>query len=428
MKPNFQRAAARRARPSALAAALLALFCLLFANGALAQNSLSAAAVVNDDIITGLDLNQRTRLAILSIGGQDTPEMRQRLTPQVLRVMIDERLQVQEAERLSLEVSEQEIDQAFDTIAQRNNLTAQQFEQALRANGVLPGTMRGQIRAELAWRKVIDRRMRSQIAVSDEQVQAEEERLRAAEGEQQYRIGELFLAVDEPSQETQVLETAQRLLQELQRGVQFQSLARQFSESMTAPVGGDMGFISLDQLDPEVAKVVPGMERGGVAGPIRGISGYYIIGLADKRQLQLGQTVYDMRAIALPLEPGADESTVNGRLEEAAALRGALQGCNELTQRAAAEVDDAEVRDIGKLPPGDLPPDMARVTQSLPEGQLSEPFRRADSVMLAMICGKEASGLDRERITENLRLEQLELISRRYMRDLRRSANVDIRQ
>ena len=71
---------------------------------------------------------------------------------------------------------------------------------------------------------------------------------------------------------------------------------------------------------------------------------------------------------------------------------------------------------------------MARVTQSLPEGQLSEPFRRADSVMLAMICGKEASGLDRERITENLRLEQLELISRRYMRDLRRSANVDIRQ
>jgi peptidyl-prolyl cis-trans isomerase SurA len=71
---------------------------------------------------------------------------------------------------------------------------------------------------------------------------------------------------------------------------------------------------------------------------------------------------------------------------------------------------------------------MARAVQNLQEGQFSEPFRRADSVMLAMICNKDASGLDRQRITENLQREQLELISRRYMRDLRRSANVDIRQ
>ncbi|WP_455372635.1 peptidylprolyl isomerase [Limibacillus halophilus] len=428
MRPIFCPAGPRKLRHTILAAVFLALFSLYSGGVAHAQNSLSAAAVVNDDIITGLDLNQRTRLAILSIGAQDTPEIRQRLTPQVLRVMIDERLQLQEAERLSLEITEQEIDQAFDTIAQRNNLTSQQFTQALSANGVLPATMRAQIRAELAWRKVIDRRMRSQVAVSDEQVQAEEERLRAAEGEEQYRIGELFLAVDDPSQETQVLETAQRLLQELRRGVQFQSLARQFSESMTAPVGGDMGFITIDQLDPEVAKVVPSMERGGVAGPIRGISGYYIIGLADKRQLQLGQTLYEMRAVALPLEPGAGDDAVQARIEEAAGLRGELQGCGELTQRVADEVSDAEVRDFGKLPPGDLPPDMARAVQNLQEGQFSEPFRRADSVMLAMICNKDASGLDRQRITENLQREQLELISRRYMRDLRRSANVDIRQ
>ncbi len=413
--------------PRAMATAALALT-LLTAAPAAAQNTLSAAAVVNDEIISGLDLSLRTRLAILSIGQQDSPELRQRLTPQILRVMIDERLQLQEAERLSIEVTGPEIDQAFATIAERNQLTPQRFAQILVSNGVPPETIRQQIRAELAWRKVVDRRMRNQVAISEEQIAAEEERLRAAEGEEQYRLAELFLAVDQPSEEEQVRDTAARLLQELQRGVQFQSLARQFSESMTAPVGGDTGFITLDELDPAVAQAAQGLQPGGVAGPVRGIAGYYIIGLIDRRQLQLGDLLWDMRAVILPLAPGADESAVETRLEQAAELRESVRACNNLETRVLDEVSDAQVNDLGKQRPGQLPPDMGRAVQNAEEGVFSEPFRRADSVVLAMVCVKEASGLDRQRITERLRSEQLELLSRRYMRDLRRAANVDIRR
>lgn len=421
-----------RFRPFFLLLGLLALSLLLTLPGggrdARAQNTLSAAAVVNDDIISGLDLSLRTRLSILSIGAQDTPQIRQRLTPQVLRVMIDERLQLQEAERLSIEVTEPEIDQAFASIAERNRMTPGQFEQVLRDNGVLPSTMRNQIRAELSWRKVVDRRMRNQVAISDEQVDAEEERLRASEGQEQYRVAELFLSVDQPSEEEQVRETAERLLQEIQRGVQFQSLATQFSESMTAPVGGDMGFITLDQLDPAVAQAAADLQKGGVAGPIRGIAGYYIIGIIDRRQLQLGETLWNMRAVTLPLPPGASEDLVEQRLAEARELRDQIEGCSNLQSRVTGEVADAQVNDLGNQRPDDLPPDMARVSQNAQDEVFTEPFRRADSVVLAMICGRDASGLDRERIANRLRQEQLELLSRRYMRDLRRAANVDIRQ
>jgi peptidyl-prolyl cis-trans isomerase SurA len=421
-----------RYRPFLLLLGLLALSLLLTLPGggreARAQNTLSAAAVVNDDIISGLDLSLRTRLSILSIGAQDTPQIRQRLTPQVLRVMIDERLQLQEAERLSIEVSEPEIDQAFASIAERNRMTPGQFEQVLRDNGVLPSTMRNQIRAELSWRKVVDRRMRNQVAISDEQMDAEEERLRASEGQEQYRVAELFLSVDQPSEEEQVRETAERLLQEIQRGVQFQSLATQFSESMTAPVGGDMGFITLDQLDPAVAQAAADLQKGGIAGPIRGIAGYYIIGIIDRRQLQLGETLWNMRAVTLPLPPGASEDLVEQRLAEARDLRDQIEGCSNLQSRVTDEVADAQVNDLGNQRPSDLPPDMARVSQNAQDEAFTEPFRRADSVVLAMICGRDASGLDRERIANRLRQEQLELLSRRYMRDLRRAANVDIRQ
>ena len=424
----FKRLASVAVAPMLALSVCFALGFALSPKTASAQTSLGAAAVVNDDIISGLDLSLGASLSILSIGAQDNPQIRQRLTPQVLRVMIDERLQLQEAERLGIEVAEQEIDAAFETIAERNSMTREQFAQVLRQNRVEPNTIRGQIRAELAWRKVIDRRMRSQVAISDEQIDAEEERLRSAEGEQQFRVAELFLSVDDTSQEDGVRQTADRLLQELQRGVQFQLLARQFSESMTAPVGGDMGFITLDQLDPAVARAARDLQPGGVAGPLRGIAGYYIIGLIDRRTLQLGEILSDIRVVSLPLQPGAAESEVAERLDEAAGLRSDIQGCRNLADRVSDDVDDAEVNNLGKQRPEQLPPDMARAVDGLPEGSFSEPFRRADSVLLAMVCTREASGLDRERIRERLQLEQLELLSRRYMRDLRRNANVDIRQ
>lgn len=408
---------------------LLALLLLAPAafNDVRAQETLRAAAVVNDDVISVLDLSLRTRLTIASIGAQDSPEIRQRLTPQVLRTLIDERLQLQEAKRLSLEPTEQEVDEAFAAIAQGNNMTPEQFTQVLSQNNVLPAAVKDQARAELAWRGVIERRVRRQITISNEQVGAEIERLKGQDGQLQYRVAELFLSVDSPDDEGRVRENIDRLADEIRKGRPFQAVAKQFSQSSTASVGGDLGWVTLDQIDPAVARAVQDLQKGGLAGPIRGTAGYYIAGLIDQRTFRLGEQLIDTRAIAVPVRPDTSADVIEQRMEQLAAIQPRVQSCTDLQTLAKEAGDDAVVRDTGRQRPQDLPPDVARAIEGVAVGQASAPFRRADALLIAIVCGRDSSGIDRKRVEERLIQEQIELRARRYLRDLRRSADLDIR-
>ncbi len=396
-------------------------------NNARAQDTLRAAAVVNDDVISVLDLSLRTRLAIASIGAKDSPEIRQRLTPQVLRALIDERLQLQEAKRLSLEPTEQEVEEAFAAIAQGNNMSPEQFTEVLRQNNVLPTAVKDQARAELAWRGVVERRIRRQITISNEQIGAEIERLKGQDGQLQYRIAELFLSVDNPGDEARVSENIARLADEIRKGTPFQAVAKQFSQSSTASVGGDLGWVTLDQIDPAVARAVQGLQKNGLAGPIRGTAGYYIVGLIDQRTFRLGEQLIDTRAIALPVRPGTSAEVIEQRMAQLAAIQPRIESCTNLQTLAKEAGEDAVVRDTGRQRPQDLPPDVARAIEGVAVGQASAPFRRADALIIAVVCGRDSSGIDRKRVEERLVQEQIELRARRYLRDLRRSADLDIR-
>ncbi|RMD61669.1 MAG: peptidyl-prolyl cis-trans isomerase, partial [Alphaproteobacteria bacterium] len=130
-----------------------------------------AAAVVNDEIISMLDVTMRLRLAILSSGAENTPEMRRRILPQIMRRLIDERLQAQEAKRLNIEVSEAQIDKAIARIAGQNNMTPDEFLDNLRRNGVYPEALRDQIRAQITWQMLIARRLRPNVQISDDEVE-----------------------------------------------------------------------------------------------------------------------------------------------------------------------------------------------------------------------------------------------------------------
>ncbi|MCK5366889.1 MAG: SurA N-terminal domain-containing protein, partial [Gammaproteobacteria bacterium] len=126
---------------------------------ALAQDTLRAVAVVNDEVISMLDLFLRTRLAALSSGIQLTPESQSRLQQQVLRRLIDERLQLQEAERLSIMASDEGVAESLNAIARRNKMSNEQFLAMLAENQILPLAIHEQIKAELAWRNVVKVRL-----------------------------------------------------------------------------------------------------------------------------------------------------------------------------------------------------------------------------------------------------------------------------
>ncbi len=255
-----------------------------------AQDAFRPAAVVNDEIISVLDLAMRVRLAIVGAGVRDSQEVRRRLTPQVLRGLIDERLQMQEAERLDISISDDQVATALEQIAEQNKMSEGQFLSMLRNRGIIPTTLIDQIRAQIAWQTIVQRRLRPTIAISNEEVQEVADRLAVRQGSIERRVAEIFVAVESTAQEEEALANANRLLDQLRQGANFSGLARQFSQSATARLGGDRGWIQDGELPEPLNKALAQMGPGDVSAPIRTVSGFHILLLRDMRKNE-GQSI-----------------------------------------------------------------------------------------------------------------------------------------
>ena len=246
------------------------------------------AAVVNDDIISVLDLAMRVELTMIAAGVQDTQDVRRRLTPQVLRNLIDERLQMQEAKRLDITVSDEQVATALEQIAQQNNMTEGQFLTMLRNRGVIPTTLIDQVRAQIAWQAIVQRRIRPNVDITQEEVQEVADRLAARRGSIERQVSEIFIPIESTAKEAEAEANANRLFDELRRGANFAGLARQFSQSGTASLGGDLGWVPDGELDEELNSVLAQMGPGEISVPIRTVSGYHILYLRDMRKNEGG--------------------------------------------------------------------------------------------------------------------------------------------
>ena len=189
---------------------LLALFSLTAAEPAPVRDVQSIAAVVNHEVISVFDLLERMKLVIVSSDLKDTPETRQRLLPLVLRSLIDERLELQEAERLDITVGKDEIDKAMEQIEKDNNIKKGEIDAFFAKAGVDSETVVNQVKAGLAWGKVIRRRIRPTIDIGEDEVNEAYARLEANKDKPQNLLAEIFLAVDSPDKEPEVRAVAER--------------------------------------------------------------------------------------------------------------------------------------------------------------------------------------------------------------------------
>jgi len=252
---------------------------------AAAQDTLRIIALVNDDVITAFDLGVRTEMVIARSGVQDTPETRQRLRPQVLRALIDDRLRQQAADKEGVAVPQDRIDERMSQLAQNNDMSLDQFREALRHNNLDPNWLEDQIRTEIAWGMLVNRKFRSSIIITDADIDAAERRLREDAGKTEYRLAEIFLSVDDPNDTETVRESADRLIEQLKKGVDFGEIARQFSQAATASKGGLLGWVAPGDLPPEIASAVPTLQPDTIAGPIRSEGGFHILKLLDQRRV-----------------------------------------------------------------------------------------------------------------------------------------------
>ncbi len=249
-----------------------------------AGRSETIAAVVNDDAITWSDVNERTRLVMLSSGMPNNAEIRQRLQNQVLNMLVEERLMIQEAARNEIAVTDQEVEGGFAAIAKQNNMDISKFREFLRAQNAPVRAMEHQIRAQVAWSKVIQGKLRPQVSVNDREIDAMLERMRGNGGKTEYMVSEILLPVGGPREEADVRQLAERLTQEMIGGkAPFAKVAAQFSQSSTAARGGDLGWVQEGQLAPDFDELLKQMNEGDLTEPVRTASGYQILLLKKKR-------------------------------------------------------------------------------------------------------------------------------------------------
>ena len=397
-----------------------------------AQEVLRIVAVVNDDVISALDLTHRVKLALASAGMPDTPETRRQAQNQVLRALIDERLQAQEAARLNVAIPEQDVRDAFTRIETNNRMRPGQLEEALRAAGVPRQALEQQIRAGLAWNRLVQRRLRAQIQVGDDEVKEVVDRLKQSEGQPEYLLSEIFLPVDNPDQDEEVRQQAMGLIVQMQRGISFVAIAQQFSQSASAAAGGDIGWVAQGQLGDEIDNTLAQIRPGEVTAPLRTVGGYYIYGMRNRRLIagaSPDEATLALAQLLLPIPGGRGEAEAQATLQLAETVRESVVGCDDLG-RVARELGAPPPGEAQKLKLRDIAPAIRQRVQGLKVGEAAEPLRSGDAVVLIMLCARQEAPSNlpsSEDIADSLIRQRLDLLARRYLRDLRRQAVVDIR-
>jgi peptidyl-prolyl cis-trans isomerase SurA len=296
---------------------------------ALAQAPQGIVAVVNDDIVTSQALANRMRLVRASTDLPDDPETMRRVAQQVLRALIDETLQRQEARRLNITVEPAELAQALDEIARRNGMSTDQLAAYLAERGSTIEALSRQIEAQLAWLKLMARRVRPRVQVSEEQVDlAMRQGGTSASGARELQLSEIVLPVYDPTQEAEVLGAAGQIVAALRGGSQFAALARQVSAAPTADAGGDLGWVPIAVLADEVRAAVATLRPGEVSEPIRGPAGVLILQVRDIRDA----------GGATPAADGADRQRTRERLIEEQTQRLASRYLRDLRRDAFIDI------------------------------------------------------------------------------------------
>lgn len=245
----------------------------------------SIAAVVNEDAITASDVADRMNLIIISTGLKNSDEIRKKLAPQIIEGLIEEQLQLQEARRLDINITEEEIAQGLNTIAQQNNIPADQFTDVISKSGINVNTVRNQVRSQLSWNKVVQQKLRPQVNVTDSDIDDFLQRMSSNIGKTEYLAAEIFLPVDDPKNEVPAQQFAQNLIKEIRSGVPFSRVAQQFSKAAGAQQGGNLGWIQQGHLPSELDSVLITMNKGDLSDPIRSMTGYHILLMRDQRQI-----------------------------------------------------------------------------------------------------------------------------------------------
>jgi len=399
--------------------------------GATMPSVIKATAIVNGDVITQTDVDQR--LAFLAIAnGQNVPtDQIDTLRQQVLRNLIDETLEIQAAKTEKIDVKQSDIDRTVQRVAASAKQTPDQMAAYLGTHGSSINSLKRQIEGEIAWQRLQHAKIESGISVGDDEVKAVLDRMNASKGTEEYRVGEIFLSAT-PYTEAQTEQNAAKLLEQLKNGANFAAYARQYSEASTAAVGGDLGWVRPEQLPAPIAAALRQMGPGTISNPIAVPGGVSIIAVQDTRKILTRDprdAVLSLKQISIGFPQGTTRQSAEPIVSRFAEAAKTIGGCGG-TDKIAAEFH-GEVVQSDQVKMRDLPQALQNMMMPMQVGQATQPFGSLnEGVRVLVICGRDEADPTAptyDDVYNQLSDERVNMRARRYLADLRRDAVIEFR-
>lgn len=340
-------------------------------------------AVVNDDVITKLELDQRVRRVKKQLA-----QNRRNLPPenilrrQILESMILEKLQLQIARKAGIRVDDETVNRVINNIAQENGLSMQQFQQVLSKDGYSFAEFRDNIRNEIIINQLRKRRIESSVTVTEQEVDNYLANLDSRKGlNDEFHLGHILIGLPEgatPDQIQAAQDKAQQVFNRLSLGADFHQTAIAESSGQNALNGGDLGWRKGAQLPSGFAELVVDMQPGDISEPIRSSGGFHIIKLIDRRSSSRRHIVTQTLARHILIKPNQVVSDTEAR-QRLLRLRERILNGEDFGALARAHSDDtvsaAEGGSLGWFSPGSMVPRFEEEVKKLQSGQLSKPFQ-----------------------------------------------------
>jgi peptidyl-prolyl cis-trans isomerase SurA len=361
-------------------------------------------AVVNDDVITQNELNERITLVTRQLQRQGaTLPPSDVLARQILERMINDRVQLQLAKDEGIKVDDLALDQTIERIAQENKMSVADFRKALERDGINYARFRDDIRNEILIARLREKDVDNTIVVTDAEVETELAReAHEASADVEYQLSHILVAVP-PQATAEQIEARRRraieALEALRRGANFGQIAAQYSDAPDALQGGSLGWRAAGRLPTLFLDVLKRMKPGDVSDILRSPNGFHIVKLLDTRSKAAAGGVEQthVRHILLRARDGLSDAEARDKLEK---LREKILAGTDFAEVARQNSEDSSASkggDLGWIAPGDTVPEFERVMNSLKPGEVSQPFQTPFGWHIAQVIERRSEALSEER-------------------------------
>jgi len=401
---------------------ILILITSLFGKEILAQETQAISVIVNDEVISRYDVNQRVRLILVTSGIPPTEENLKRIETQSVKALINERIQLQEASKLEVPESQEEIQLMLDRIARGNQTTSEGIIENITSQGVKVDTLINQIKSELLWNKIVRGRFGSYINISDDEINIVYNRTIESINKIQYDISEIFIGFEDEREEKESKELADKLVEQLKNDIAFEPVAQQFSQAPSSGQGGRIGWVSEGQLDQEIITGIENLLSSSISKPIKTVNGYYIIkvnGRSEEGGKNPMKNQYNLTSVTFSKEDKDSANDFSENFVSCKRLESLLENYNE-----------KEINVIGDRLLQELPTELHDELLKKDAGDTLSPRLSEETIDIILICDRKDDigvQVNKNTIEDNIYSQKLGMMSRRHLRDLRRDAVIEYR-